>query len=287
MASGNRSEPSFAPDFPTTRRGDPGLFGPDSVSWQVHGETTVLFGGARALLMHAAHPLLIASARDSGFYKKSPWQRLERTLHLTYAITFGTVDEATKAVGRINEVHRSVHGVDEFTGRRYDAFDPDLLLWVHACLVDSALLFERLTVGRLNDDGRQRFHEEQMTVAELLGLARARIPPTVRQLRAYIDEMVAGKELRVTDDAREFAGLFRDPPRETTWRPLVRRLAWWAFATLPPRLAADYGAPTSPVRTTALRVSLGALRLLRPAIPIRLRYILPAREARQRLHLSR
>lgn len=287
MASGNRGERSVAGDSHTTRGGDPGLFGPESISWQVHGETTVLFGGARALLMHAAHPLLIASARDTGFYRKSPWQRLERTLHLTYAITFGTVDEATKAVERINEVHRSVHGVDELTGRQYDAFDPDLLLWVHACLVDSALLFERLTVGKLNDDGRQRFHEEQMTVAELLGLARERIPPTIRDLRSYIDEMVAGEELRVTDDAREFAALFRDPPRETTWRPLVRRLAWWAFATLPPRLAADYGAPTGLIKTTGLRVSLGAVRLLRPAIPTRFRQILPAREAQQRLHLGR
>ena len=33
---------------------DLGYFGPDSVSWQVHREVTVLFGGARALLMQAA-----------------------------------------------------------------------------------------------------------------------------------------------------------------------------------------------------------------------------------------
>jgi uncharacterized protein (DUF2236 family) len=268
---------------PTTKNADPGLFGPDSASWQVHGETTVLFGGARALLMHAAHPLLIASARDSGFYRKNPWQRLERTLQLTYAITFGTTEEARRAVERINEIHRSVHGVDEVTGRRYDAFDPDLLLWVHACLVDSALLFERHTVGRLTDEGRQRFHEEQMTVAELLGLARDRIPPTVRELRGYIDEMVAGGELNVTEDARDFAELFRDPPKETTWRPLVRRIAWWAFATLPPRLADEYGTPRTLVRAVGLYGSLAAVRLVRPAIPARYRRILPARQAAGRL----
>jgi len=43
---------------------DVGFFGPESVSWRVHGETTVLFGGARALLMQAAHPLVIAGARQ-------------------------------------------------------------------------------------------------------------------------------------------------------------------------------------------------------------------------------
>lgn len=82
---------------------DVGLFGPNSASWRVHRETTVLFGGARALLMDAAHPLVIAGARESGFYEQDPWKRLERTLYLTYAITFGSTDEALRAAERINE----------------------------------------------------------------------------------------------------------------------------------------------------------------------------------------
>ena len=62
---------------------DLGYFGPDSVSWQVHREVTVLFGGARAVLMQAAHPLVIAGARETGFYERNPWKRLQRTLVLT------------------------------------------------------------------------------------------------------------------------------------------------------------------------------------------------------------
>ena len=34
-------------------KGDPGYFGPQSMMWKVNKEITVLFGGARALLMHA------------------------------------------------------------------------------------------------------------------------------------------------------------------------------------------------------------------------------------------
>ena len=147
---------------------DQGFFGPDSVSWQVHRETTVLFGGARALLMQAAHPLVIAGARETGFYERNPWKRLERTLQLTYTITFGTRSEAEEAAARINAVHRNVHGVDPETGKPYDALDPELQLWVHACLVDSALLFEQLTVGALDESGRQRFHEEQKLAGAML-----------------------------------------------------------------------------------------------------------------------
>jgi ER-bound oxygenase mpaB/B'/Rubber oxygenase, catalytic domain len=98
------------------------------------------------------------------------------------------------------------------TGLRYDARDPDLLLWVHACLVDSFLLFERLTVGRLDNAGRQAFHGESMVSAELLRLPKERIPPTVPALRAYLDEVMASGILRMTDGARRVADLFGDHP---------------------------------------------------------------------------
>jgi uncharacterized protein (DUF2236 family) len=262
---------------------DPGLYGPASVSWRVHRETTVLFGGARAILMQAAHPLVIAGATETGFYERNPWRRLERTLALSYALTFGTREEALAAAARINEVHRRVRGVDRVTGKPYDAMDPDLLLWVHACLEDSALLFERLTVGRLGHEERERFHREQMAGAELLGLPRERIPPTVAGLRAYVAEVVAGDDLRVTEAARRVAALVRSPPQEAEWRPVLRAVSWWAFGTLPARLRAMYGVRWGPARDAALRASLAALRLGRPAIPRRFRWILPAQHALDRL----
>ena len=264
------------------RSGDVGLFGPESVSWRVHRETTVLFGGARALLMHAAHPLVIAGATRTRFYERNPWKRLERTLHLTYTITFGTTEEARKAAERINEVHRSVKGNDDVTGLRYDALDPDLLLWVHACLVDSALLFERLTVGHLTEEERERFHREQMEAAGLLGLPSDRIPPTMAELRRYVDEVVAGDTLRVTEASRRVAALFHGPPPEADWRPVLRAVAWWAFGALPPRLRRMYGVRWGTAREAWFRFTTATLRRFRPAIPRHFRWILPAQQARAR-----
>ena len=51
-------------------KGDPGYFGPQSMMWKINKEITVLFGGARALLMHAAHPLIAAGARQTSFYQR-------------------------------------------------------------------------------------------------------------------------------------------------------------------------------------------------------------------------
>ncbi len=263
-----------------------GLFGPDSASWQVNRETTVLFGGARALLMQAAHPLVLAGARQTGFYERNPWKRMERTLQLTFTLTFGSTQEATEAARRINLVHREVHGIDSVTGLPYDAMDPDLLLWVHACLVDSQLLFEELTVGYLDDEGRERFHQEQMAGAELLGLDRERFPSTVAELRDYIDSVIASGTLRVSEDTLKVARLIRRPPPEVPWRPVLRQIAWWAFATLPEPLRGLYGVRWGPVKELRLRTSLRSVKLLRPLLPSRFREILPARRAAERLAVS-
>ena len=59
-----------------------GYFGPNSMMWKINKEITVLFGGARALLMHAAHPPIAAGARQTSFYQRDPWKRLIRTLSL-------------------------------------------------------------------------------------------------------------------------------------------------------------------------------------------------------------
>jgi uncharacterized protein (DUF2236 family) len=228
--------------------------------------------------MQAAHPLVIAGARETGFYERDPWKRLRRTLMLTYTLTFGSADEAAAAAERINDVHRRVHGVDEVTGLPYDALDPDLLLWVHACLVDSALRFEEYTVGRLDAAGRQRFHGEQMLAAEMVLLPRERIPPTVEELRAYIDDVVASGTLRVTDAARSVARLFQDPPPEAEWRPVLKAVSRWAFGTLPSPLREGYGVRWTPAKELALRMSLPSVRLVRPFLPAKFRYTAPYQE---------
>ena len=230
---------------------DLGYFGPDSVSWRVHREVTVLFGGARALLMQAAHPLVVAGANQTGMYERDPWKRLQRTLILTYTVTFGSKEEADAAAEKINLVHTRINGIDPVTGKRYDALDPILLLYVHACLVDSALLFEELTVGELDDAGRERFHREQMLAAEMMLVPRDLIPPTVPALRAWLADFEDRGDLMVTEGARRVYELFLDPPEEAEWRPILRGVSRLAFGTLSPLLREMYGVPMSPAKRAA------------------------------------
>jgi uncharacterized protein (DUF2236 family) len=276
MSGGPRAQTSGA--APTG--GDPGYFGPKSVSWRVHREAAVMLGGARALLMHAAHPLVVAGARQTQMYTRDPWARLERTLRLNYMVTFGTKAQADATARHVNAVHADIHGIDFVTGRPYDALDPGLLLWVHACLVDTALVMERLVVGGLDPAGRQRFYDESLVQAELLALPRSAVPATVEEMRDYMARVISSGVLRRTDGSQAVGDLIRHPPPETPRRGLWRLISFWSFGLLPDEIRRGvYSVPWNRTQELALRASLRAARHLRPLAPGNLRFIPPARAA--------
>jgi len=157
---------------------DEGYFGPDTMFWQVNQEMHSLFGGARALLMQAAHPLVSAGARQTAFYARDPWKRLIRTVQLQLILAFGSKEEATVTAERVNKLHETINGIDPVTGLRYDALDLDLLLWVHATLEESTLLFFEKTVRPLSPAEREQYHHENLISAELILLPREHVPPT-------------------------------------------------------------------------------------------------------------
>ena len=209
-------------------------------------------------------------------FERNPWKRLQRTLVLTYTLTFGTKAEADAAAAKINEVHTRINGIDPVTGLHYDALDPNLLLFVHACLVDSALLFEERTVGALDDAGRQRFHEEQMLAAELCLVPRELIPPTVPALRAWLADFEDRGELLVTDNARKVAELFLRSARggRMAARP-ARRVAPGLRARCRRWSGRCTGSPFGPLRQAAVDATLAATRAVRPFLPAKYRYLAP------------
>jgi uncharacterized protein (DUF2236 family) len=262
---------------------DRGYFGPDSITWHVNQEMTVLFGGARALLLHAAHPLVAAGARQTSMYQRDPWARLIRTLQLQSTMTFGTRAEADLAADRINKLHHRVKGIDPYTGEAYDALDHDLLLWVHAALEVSSLYFFERTVHPLTPAERQRYHHENLLAAELMLLPANRVPATYSELERYVDRLVVSDRLQITDVATNVAEIIRTGPVPAAIKPLWSFIRFAAFGTLPEPLRRLYGVRWSPARERWLQLNLAALRRLRPLLPRRYRLIGPARWATERL----
>ena len=265
-------------------KGDPGYFGPQSMMWKVNKEITVLFGGARALLMHAAHPLIAAGARQTSFYQRDPWKRLIRTLSLQNSVTFGTKEEADDSAHRINKLHEVINGEDEITGGYYDALDHEQLLWVHACLQISSIYFYEKTVKKLTDDEKNQYHEENSIAAEMVLVDRKIMPKTHEDLKNWVIKKSKEKDyLVLTDVAIDVADIINGGPVPRHIKPIWPFIAFTAFYTLPPEFKDIYGIKETKFKTALLNFNLYFLKYSRPFLPPFFRLIAPARWAKQRL----
>ncbi len=264
--------------------GDPGYFGPNSMMWKVNKEITVLFGGARALLMHAAHPLIAAGARQTSFYQRDPWKRLIRTLSLQNSVTFGTKEEANESAHRINKLHEVIKGEDEITGGYYDALDHEQLLWVHACLQISSIYFYEKTVKKLTEKEKNQYHEENSIAAKMVLVDHKIMPKTHKELKNWVIEKSREKDyLVLTDVAIDVADIISGGPVPRHIKPIWPFIAFTAFNTLPPEFKTIYGIKETKFKTALLNFNLYLLKYTRPFLPPFFRLIAPARWAKQRL----
>ena len=244
-----------------------GFFGPDSVTWRVHADPSFSVGGLRALLLQALHPVAMDGvARFSGAFRDDPWPRLIRTAAYVDTVTFGTRTEAVRAVARVRGIHRRLGAVEETTGREYRVDDPDLLLWVHCCEVDSLLTVARRAGLALSDDDADRYVAEQVVAAELVGVDPADVPASAEELAGYFARM--RPSLAATPAARDAYRLILLPPMPgwvrylTPAQPAWGGLAALAVGLLPPWARRLYSLPGLAVTDAA---ATGALRAFRQA----------------------
>ena len=265
-------------------KSDPGYFGPQSMMWRVNKEITVLFGGARALLMHAAHPLISAGARQTSFYQRDPWKRLIRTLSLQNSVTFGTKKEADESAHRINKLHEVIKGEDEITGKIYDALDHEQLLWVHACLQISSIYFYEKTVRKLSNEDKDQYHKENMLSADLVLVDIKTMPQTHNELKQWVIDKSRTKDYLIyTDVAKDVQEIIAGGPVPTHIKPVWPFIAFTAFNTLPREFKNIYGIKDTKFKTVLLNFNLYLLKYTRPFLPPFFRLIAPARWAKQRL----
>jgi uncharacterized protein (DUF2236 family) len=239
-----------------------------------------MLGGGRALLLQVAHPLVAAGVAEHSGFREDPWKRLEGTMNAVWAVVFGTRPEADRAAARVRGMHGRVNGtlaapMGRFpAGTRYSALDPELLLWVHATLVDSALLVHGQWVGKLREADEEAYYEDMKTCARLFGTPSEVIPPTLGDFRLYMEEMLAGDELSVTDTAREIARTVMRPPLPLPLRPAMEIVNLVTASLMPPGLRRDYGLSWDPLRAALLIGSREWVRrIAMPLLPGRLRRV--------------
>lgn len=249
-----------------------GLYPEGSITRRVNRENVLLLGGGRALLMQLAHPKVAAGVDQHSDFRRRPVQRLRRTIRMTMAIVFGDHKTALAAARVVNQTHGRVRGDG------YRALDPELLLWVHATLVDSALVTYETFVKPLTERERDEFYQESKLLGGLLGIPTDVFPATHADFAGYMASIVNRGEVRVGDTARELSRL--------VLRPRMLKLPGQVFVPfeivttglLPAELRAQYGLPWSRSHQRVYRIAVRTLpRIVALTPPVLRVWPLPGR----------
>jgi uncharacterized protein (DUF2236 family) len=249
---------------------DLGLLSRDSVARRTNREAFLLLGGAAAVLLQIAHPLVAAGVGAHSDYRRDLFGRLSRTVNTPLAVVFGTAAEARAGLRRIGRRHVPVRGRAP-DGRSYDARDPALIVWVQVTLVLTSLRLFEYVMGRLDDADREAYWQEARFFALELGATPGSLPRTFVDVLAYERHMLATEAI---PDANGVA-VARDVIRPIRWLP---GLAYWPFdaitaGLLPPSLRLAFGLPWRTRERLAFRFVLRALRMGVPVLPSRLRVV--------------
>jgi uncharacterized protein (DUF2236 family) len=264
--------PSAVESMEESTTADPGLFGPGSMTWRIHGDPSMLVAGYRALLLQAVHPLAMAGFDDNSLFRKDPWKRLRRTGEWISTVTYGTTADAEAAGARLRRLHaRLSPGVEPESGRAYKVDDPELLLWVHCTEVESFLTTYRRCGGRLRRGEADRYVDEMRVSARLVGLDPAAVPASEAEIAAYYASV--RPELMVTEVARRNVVWGFTPPMPlwvrlaTPARPAWIALMSLAAAMLPRWTRRLYGLPGLPTTDLSADLNGRALRLTLSRLP--------------------
>ena len=243
---------------------DQGLFAADSVTRRINREQALLVGGGCALLLQVAHPLVAAGVADHSDFRRDPFKRLQGTLDAMMTVVYGTEEHARQMAAILERVHSRV------VGPGYSAYDPELLWWVYATLIDTALRIHRRFLRPLSDDEAREFYADSLVVAEMLGVPRSVPPTTLVGFNAYIRYMVG--TLTVSDTARELGHAVLHPAALPRFTEPALELVRQVTAGLTPRpLREQYGLGWDAPRKAALLAVGAASRSVLSRVPTPLR----------------
>jgi uncharacterized protein (DUF2236 family) len=256
---------------------DYGYFGPDSVTWKIASEGIITLGGSRAVLMQLAHPLVAAGVSAHSSYMTDPFGRSVRTFMLGQMLTFGSRATAHKAARTINRLHTHVYGTlpeqagDYIKGTAYKARSPELLLWVHATLIDTILYTYSLFIRPPRQEEQEQYYQESKALAHLLGLSYSDMPRTVKDLQLYVDDMIHSNRLAATPESRQLAQQLLFPSIPAILRPLLHLNYQITCGLVPQPIREIYGMEWSAKQQQAFDLLARGLRTVIPRLPASLR----------------
>lgn len=243
-----------------------GLFQDDDLIRVITREGALIAAGGTASLLQTAHPKVAQGVYDHSYTADDPLRRLRNTMGWLYAVQFGTREEAETFSALVTRGH------DKVTGPGYEANDPELQVWVAATLFAVAAQFYQLLFRRTLDDAElAEFYGQTKVYATILGCPEERLPATYPEFREYYAGML--QSLRISDASRAIAEQVLNPrlPGGPLHAPALMAIRLLTAGLMPAPIREQYGWRWDAGRERRFRLLVGALALVYPRLPLRIR----------------
>lgn len=140
----------------------------------------VLLAGPANVIMQLARPGVgygvMESRVESGRVDLHPIKRARTTFTYLAVATAGSDAQKDAFRRAVNRAHAQVYSTPE-SPVSYNAFDPDLQLWVGACLYKGGVDIYRMFIGELDGEDADRHYREGMALATTLQVPPEMWPP--------------------------------------------------------------------------------------------------------------
>lgn len=177
-------DPAYLVDY-LNPAGDPGDFGPDSVTWRIFANPLVFMIGAfPAVVMQMAEEGVGQGVESHSNYKTDTLGRLQRTLSAAMATTYAAKESKAALMAEVARRHAKVRGPLS-DGGRYTAFDPDRMAFVHLTAgYGFSAAYQRYVDPTMSDADRAKLAAEGANATRDYG--RFEVPTTQAEIDAYL-----------------------------------------------------------------------------------------------------
>ncbi|MEU4650804.1 oxygenase MpaB family protein [Nocardia fluminea] len=236
----------------------------------LNGVGALLGGPANVIMQLSLPPVgrgVVESVVASGSYATRPAKRGRTTLTYLAVAMIGTDEDQAAYRAAVGTAHRQVRS-GPHSPVRYNAFDPQLQLWVAACLYRGVLDTVNLLFGRMNEQDADDMYRDAARFGTTLQMPAELWPADRAAFDQYWDSMLG--KLSFDDEVRTY--LLNYVVGLTAWSRGVqvafgRANRFFTTGLLPQQFRDELGLPWSPRRQRVFEIVMRTLGRVLAVLP--------------------
>jgi uncharacterized protein (DUF2236 family) len=164
-----------------------------------------LLAGPANVIMQLSHPAVgygVKESRvESGRIDRHPIKRARTTFTYLAVATRGNAEQQKAYRKAVTQAHAQVTSTEE-SPVKYNALDPELQLWVAACLYKGGVDVRRMFSGEMDDETADQHYRDSMALGTMLQMRPENWPADRPAFDKYWDEQL--EKIHIDDTIREF-----------------------------------------------------------------------------------